>query len=288
MVGEKAERAERYFVIEMLTVTIMPPESLGLLKTYSDSIDSEEEKEVFHAAMEATREWESSPGYYIGNCILTLMNAINHICHRNYTELIHLIARCETTEEIYWKQVNESSKEFMRLLSNYIGSMKNAENYTERIVSELDEYCSSDPLISELYDVKVKKCNLDLYEPFFTSLRNYIVHHEPIDFTIHMSEEERYSFALDKEYVLSSNEWSTRAKGYVDSWENNVIISEAIVDYDNAIDELYNWLVDHVSYRFLEEGEEMERLAENAEKLQTEFFDKADVEMMSFVWEEGP
>ncbi len=141
----------------MLTVTIMPPESLGLLKTYSDSIDSEEEKEVFHAAMEATREWESSPGYYIGNCILTLMNAINHICHRNYTELIHLIARCETTEEIYWKQVNESSKEFMRLLSNYIGSMKNAENYTERIVSELDEYCSSDPLISELYDVKVKK-----------------------------------------------------------------------------------------------------------------------------------
>lgn len=100
-------------------------------------------------------------------------------------------------------------------------------------------------------------------------------------------DDESDSFSIPKEIIIESDTFSTRAKGYVDSWEDTVNLEEAVKAYHEAADELYSWLFDYTESLYKDEYQVAELLDEEARLYQEIFFNRCDVSFTKIQWTGG-
>ncbi|QRV15458.1 hypothetical protein JMJ58_00720 [Haloterrigena salifodinae] len=259
-----------------------PIQSSKVVKNYKEEISTEEERDALEEAIEKTIEYENCDASIIQQHFETL-STHHEIVDRNYEELTESI---DTDEDLYWDEAGEKLYDFIQRLSNYVGSTVNRGNYTTGVLlSRLDEMCDSDPLISEVYDEKVAELDVSLHGPFFSGLRNYLVHENIPSVILYSNTEiDGHTMALDKEEILESDHWSPRAKGYADTWEDSIILNEAFEDYQQSLDRLYDWLIKYAAERFEEKHERQLEKESHAKEAQEKFFEVADIETRTIKW----
>lgn len=262
------------------------PQSSRAFRSHQKKISSEKERSAFRNALSLTKEYEDSDGHKIQDHFLSLSK--NHsIVEGNYSELSEVIQRFSKERVVFPPRdtAQEEVQEFLRCLSNYVGSIKNRENQTrDIIIPELDEMCNSNPLISDQYKRKVSELGTDIHGYFFTGLRNHIVHEGLPQLIISMDVEESPRFGLKKEEILTSPHWSQEGKGYADAWEEEIFLDESINDFQNSLGDLYDWFAEYVSTRFKHKYEDQVEKAKRAKEAQERFFDLTGIEMMTIEW----
>lgn len=264
------------------------PQSARIFKEYDKHICSEEDENAFQKALNLTKEYENSDGYRIQKHFQALSRS-HRVVDENYDYLIRLLEEVEEgdTQLPDRETTQAKASEFLRCLSNYVGSVKNREyQTTEVILPRLDEVCDKEPSVSEKYKEHVTESGVELHGYFFSCLRNHIVHEGlPRLITYIGSEAEAPTFALDKQEILESDHWTQEAKGYADAFEESIVLTDALQDYQESLERLYQWLVEYVNERFEDRHQVQMEKGKHAKAAQDAFFDQVGLDMMVIEWE---
>ncbi|MXV62800.1 hypothetical protein GS429_12130 [Natronorubrum sp. JWXQ-INN-674] len=257
------------------------------LKIYKDRIETTEQQEAFERALNITKQVEQTAAYRIADLFSHLSRSTD-IVDLNYESLIDVFDRARDLSDYTWEELGELNIEFLTTFSNYVISVKSRENHTRDIIlPEIEEYhvLSS---IEEEYEKKIAELGLDIHGYFFTSLRNYFVHEGiPETMMVLGDDDEPDSFSIPKEIIIESSTFSTRAKGYVNSWEETVDLEEAVKAYHEAADELYSWFFEYTEALYKDEYRVAELLDEEARLYQEIFFNRCEVSFTKIQWAGG-
>lgn len=257
------------------------------LLNYEHEIETDEQRVVFNVAMDATNQVINTDGFKIRE-FLSHLHRSDVIVEHNYETLTDVFDRSRDLSECSWDDIQALDLEFLAEFSNFVISSKSRENMTRDIVLPRLEQLHVVSSITEEYESKVKELNVDLHGYFFTSLRNYLVHEGVPETVIVLGkledEEEHTQLTIRKEILAGSDNFTVRARGYMDAWEEEINVEEASESYYEATNELYDWFFDYVNETYEDEFEKSQRLDEHARILQEVFFNSIDQSFMTIQW----
>lgn len=241
--------------------------------------------DLFERAMDATKQAEASAAYRIEQLSLRI-HLVSEIVERNYIDLIDVIEEYDIDEDFSRDTTADWAVEFTRHLIAYLGSVKNREYQTQSdFLPELDRMCTERPFVSENYQKQIKHYDVDLHGSFFSSLRNMIVHDGVPETVLHHDmDSDQMLVGLNKDTLLRNDNFTAKAKGYADSYDDFINMSEAIETYHSSVDKLYTWLFT-VPFRRLEDrySESVSEFS-RAEEYQQDFFDESGHEFTELRW----
>lgn len=257
------------------------------LQSYEDEIETSEQREAFERALEATKPVLQSDGYHISQLFDHLVRS-NLIVDYNYESLIDVFDRSRDLSEYSWDEVKTLDDEFLPVFVNFVVSSKSRENLTRDIVlTDLEDYHIVTS-IAERYEKKVSEFNVDLHGYFFTSLRNYLVHEGVPKSLIVLggNDEENKTdrLTIKKDVLKESDNFTSEALGYMDAWEDTIDLEEAVRNYYNSTNQLYDWFFDYTETAYETEVREAKILDENARILQEIFFSHIDKSFTRIQW----
>jgi hypothetical protein len=255
------------------------------LRIYRKDAEKQNKEEYFEKAMKATLQAENSKLAQFDKLYMNLhMNC--ELVERNYVDLIDILKSHEGTSEMYRDTTPEWAVSFTRMLANYVSSNKNRENHTKnKALPYFDSLCENEPIVSKDYRAKVTDLGVDLVGYFFTSLRNTIVHDGiPQIVVTWENEPDAAKLGLDKQYLIQNKSMSTRAKAYIDDWDDVIDAKQIIEEYYNRVDELYRWLFSEIEDRFEDRFGESTHLFEEAKNRQVEFEEQCGISTTTLRW----
>lgn len=254
------------------------------LERWKEGLCTDEKIEVCDELIEKRRRIDEHDASIVQEMIERL-DRVNYIVESNHSELISTIEEFEEDDTIMSSERNDEFNrlvmEFLRTFSNFVGSAKNREYHTERIISRLEDIEDSESTLEKEYEEKVSEFDVDLHGVFFTSLRNIFVHEQALkpSGTEHMETTDEgveidRTIVIKKRYILDNSDVPTKAMGYMDILDDKINVKESIDLYYQSLKSLYEWLSDHIIDRYQHLFEDRKRLVDEAEVLYDDFLDE--------------
>ncbi len=227
---------------------------------------------------EVGRKIEDSKGWKISNKI-DLLNISHYIFMGNYNQLkqgLELFQRKNIALKLWnidnREKLTEFQTEVIRLLHNYLASVKSLVDHTRIIVRDLYE---GEDFIQE-YQKKVNECFLDWPLSCFTQdLRNYILHKGiPIvsaSITFQDDDEVDNNIYLNKSSLLLWDNWSKKSKEYLNILDKRVKLCDIVNEYSKKVIYFYIWFGEQQREIHSQEFKETEELQKKFKEILNEY-----------------
>jgi hypothetical protein len=217
----------------------------------------------------------------------------HYVVNENYEDLIEAITTFEEDRSVELDETNREEiesflLEFARHFQNYAAAVKaRVDHLYDTVINELEEIDDSDTSLREKYEAKMEELELTDIGYFFTGLRNHFMHcrppvpkgNETISETWdgesgeHSRTVER-QLQLRKEDILNGDHLNSTANDFLDSLDDEFHIRPLIEDFQERMEELFDWFDDEIESRFEEELDHTEQLQVNAVAKQKELYQK--------------
>lgn len=197
-----------------------------------------------------------------GSVIVSEIRGLNRslaITSRNCEILLEAEAILEEEGLEYFSQSNpeksmdEYQLEYLRRLHNYISSVYSLINHTQRVV---DKY--GDEEFKEHYEEVLRERGLVQKGEFLRQLRHYTQKRKlpPITASVRSTRDNpdlEYDVYIPTEDLLDWDEWNADARGFLEDAEEEIDLDEVIREYNESIQDFYDWFFRFLGYFHIEE-----------------------------------
>lgn len=160
--------------------------------------------------------------------------------------------------------------EIIRLLHNYLASVKSLVDHTRIIIEEVH---GSNEFSNEYKLKKEEMFDNSALSHFVQELRNYILHKgipntfAQEKFKTPTDSETTSSIILDLSSLRSWNGWRSKSKEYLNAARDDIDLYEIIVSYGSLVIDFYNWFSRRQVELFRTEFEETRKLKYEHDKI---------------------
>lgn len=189
------------------------------------------------------------------------------ILDRNYICLLNLQKYfIEHRELIYVKNRDKLENfeiEFMRLLHNYLGTVKSLIDHTRVLKKKLE----LDSNFEEIYEKK-RKQYLDSDTIYFIqNLREYCQHYQilPVGFSVQIKDkdaDEIITLMISKSSLEEYDGWNSHSKKILNEFPQEIDIFKLMSEYQFSVNEFYKWFLSYIENLFKKELSEFDKAAE--------------------------
>lgn len=197
--------------------------------------------------------------------------------NRNYSELLQLFESYSKDSSIWGMRnrpkLNALSREFMRLMHNYLSSIYSLIQHTIAFRNNLNISAFNDE-----YDTEINKINSNPCVSFIRDLRTFAQHYELpfVGASIHFSRkghngksgviEQKMQLSIKE--LLKWNKWNKHSINYIKQHEKEIEINLLVEEYQNIIMNFYKWLNRRIIELFKPEIQELSLLENEIQLLQ--------------------
>lgn len=263
--------------------------NIATLKTLRDAFSSDEETvEAFDEAIQLAEAVLESNGYRI-QILHSDLHRSHYIVNKNYEELIAAIEAFEGDHEL---EVSESNREglepvlleFGRHLQNYVAAVRaRVDHLYDTVIQELESIEGDESGLRESYEEKMAELDLSHYGSFFTGLRNHFMHDRPpipvgneivnetwdAESGNHSREVDR-NLKLRKQDLEEGDYLNSEARNFLESLSDEFHVRPLVEDFQERMEEVFDWLDDEIESRFEEELNHTTQLHDDAVDQQKE------------------
>lgn len=176
---------------------------------------------------------------------IDFLNITLYVFNGNFLQLNQLIDIYENDEEIWYlinrQKLDALSMEIIRSFHNYLSSVSSRIDHMRRFREKLDNKKVDDFHERELEKIK----NLEVVV-FMKKLRNYIQHralpHSKVTWSTKLIDgknlyETNHRFALDQHKLLEWDNWNSKSKSYINSFNGDIELKLCCKEYHEKMKE---------------------------------------------------
>jgi hypothetical protein len=201
--------------------------------------DERSRSELSHDAYE-------SEGTRILSDIKSLYSTLEMV-NKNYDILVE--QRDEFTDKSidYWiakpeREMQDFFKEYVRRLHNYTASV---HTLTHQTYTFFDRYGDRAPNLKSTYSGELNRRNFEVKVNLIKQIRHYIQKYwePPLGANLGTSEDrgEYMELYLEKEEMLEKGSWTSGPREFLESLDEEIIITRLAEDYQQEVNEVYEW-----------------------------------------------
>jgi hypothetical protein len=159
--------------------------------------------------------------------------------HSELTGVSHLY------QEGHRAEMQAEFREIMRLLHNYVASVKSLVDHTRRIAIKL---MGGDNLVTYQKRIDTEFRN-DALTTFLHDLRNYLLHvsHPPVRSTMRFEQNAVRSVGIEfsPQGLLNWDGWHIRSIEFIEGHSDGIPVAKLVADYQRKVHAFYQWLMEH-------------------------------------------
>lgn len=214
----------------------------------------EEDERTRRELVDDARYSEGGEIFFDLKSLYTTLNMVN----KNYNLLCKKRNEFVNRGAHYWmiNDTEEFFREYLRRLHNYIASVHTLISHTYTF---LDRYEDKAPELKSKYFTELRSRNLEVKVNLLKQIRHYTQKNwEPplsasISPAMSEGEEDELKLLLDKEEMLEWNGWDAEVEPFLESFEDDIEITELAIEYQSEINDFYDWFRTLVLSVFFEE-----------------------------------
>jgi hypothetical protein len=188
------------------------------------------------------------------------------ILEDNYEQLIEEHNRIEQADLMEEDGLEIIKGSYFTYLHNYAASVYTVIKHSQRVVSKF-----GDDDFYDQYSNELEQRNLHLKSKFLHQIRHYIQKRKvppiQIEQDINIATEEySHELLLRKDMMMSWDGWSSDAEEYLKTLDDTIQIKQIIIEYQNGVDEFYEWFFKYAKLYFEEDFKSAKQVVEAIEE----------------------
>jgi len=184
----------------------------------------------------------------------------------NYETLIQEHERIEQEDLMGEEGLRILKESYFTYLHNYAASVYTVIKHSQRIVDKFGD----DDFYNQ-YTNELKERELHLKSEFLRQIRHYMQKRKVPPLQIEQSvdmvaNEYSHELLLRKDMMMTWNGWSSDAKEYLDKLDDTISIKQIIKEYQQGVDEFYEWFFKYTKLYFKEGFESTKQVVQAIEE----------------------